>query len=83
MNDKDQLTADELKRIFDATTLKKDKVNIAERAVLEAKNAELAHQVTVQHIFLKYGLSFDDKIDDSTGIITRVKSGLEETGKGE
>ena len=74
----DKITEEELKAITDAAAKRNVAVAAAERATmeaktatLEAKNAELIHQVNVQHVFMKYGLTFTDKIDDKTGVITR------------
>jgi len=67
----EKITPEELSAITEAAVKRNTATQVAERAVLEARNAELQHQVTVQHVFMKYGLTFNDKIDDNTGIITR------------
>lgn len=38
----------------------------------KAKIADLEYRGLVQHIFIKYGMSINDRIEDSTGQITRV-----------
>lgn len=74
----EKITEEELKIIVDTKVKKSAALQVAERAALEAKNADLVHQVAVQHIFLKYGLSFHDNVNDETGIITRA--GFVKTG---
>ncbi len=75
----EKITPEELKAIADAAVKRNNATQVAERAVLEARNAELQHQVTVQHVFMKYGLTFNDKIDDNTGVITRGENSPNET----
>ncbi len=70
MNEK--ITNEELKAILDAAQRRNVSAQVADRAKLEADNAALQHTVTVQHIFMKYGLSIADRIDDATGVITRA-----------
>ena len=42
----------------------------AETVVAQAKVAELEHRTVVQHMFLKYGIPINGRVDDSTGQIT-------------
>lgn len=42
----------------------------ADKAVAEAKVAELEYRSVIQQAFIKYGLSLNDTIDERTGIIT-------------
>lgn len=72
-NMQEKITEEELKAIKEAAIKRNNAKAVAERALLEAKNAELTHQVTVQHVFMKYGLTFDDNIDDNSGAITRAE----------
>ncbi len=69
----EKLTQEELKLVSEANDKRNKATANAEKTVLEAKNAQLEYQVLVQHVFIKYGLSFGDKIDDATGVITRSK----------
>ena len=50
----------------------------AEKVVAEAKVAELEYRNVVQQVFLKYGLSLQDRIDETTGLITRQEDEEEE-----
>jgi hypothetical protein len=50
----------------------------AEKVVAEAKVAELEYRNVVQQVFLKYGLSLQDRIDENTGLITRPEDEEEE-----
>lgn len=75
----EKITEQELNMISEAKSRKAIALQVVKHANLEAQNAELAHQVAVQHIFIKYGLTFNDQISDETGVITRV-SKTEEQG---
>jgi len=74
----EKITQEELKAIVDAAakrnlakTAAETALTKAQTAALQAQNAELQHQVTVQHVFMKYGLTFNDQVDDVTGVINR------------
>ena len=45
----------------------------AEKAAAEARLAATQQQSFVQHVFLSYGLSIADRIDENTGEITRAE----------
>lgn len=47
-------------------------VSEAEKTSANAKIADLEYRVLVQHIFLKYGMSVNDRIEDNNGQIIRV-----------
>ena len=54
----------------------------AETVVAQAKVAELEHRTIVQHMFLKYSIPIDGRVDESSGNITwpeleRVTSGID------
>lgn len=61
----DKVSKEELAEI---SKLQND-VDIAE---LKLENAKLKQQAFVQHIFINYKLGIQDRIDPSTGVITRV-----------
>lgn len=73
----EQITQEDLKNILDAANKASSLKTALEKLALETKNAQLYHQTVVQHTFIKYGLSFNDKIDDATGIITRENKNKE------
>ena len=80
----EQVTQEELSAIVDATKKRDASRLVAERAAMEFENANLKHQITVQHVFLKYKLSVQDSIDDKTGVITRAPAPEESSeGSGE
>lgn len=54
----------------DMALLQRQKL-VAEKALSDARVAELEYRSLVQHIFLKYELKLTDKIDDATGVVTR------------
>lgn len=70
---KEFISKEDSLKINDAKSKFTEATQAAQRAALEAKNAELEYQVTVQHIFLKYGLSVKDNINTDTCEITRSK----------
>lgn len=70
---KEFISKEDALKINDAKSKLTEATQAAQRAALEAKNAELEYQVTVQHIFLKYGLSVKDNINTDTCEITRSK----------
>jgi hypothetical protein len=45
----------------------------ADKAVAEAKVAELEYRNIIQQIFIRYGLTVNDTIEEKTGIITVAK----------
>lgn len=47
-------------------------VSEAEKTSANAKIADLEYRVLVQHIFLKYNMSVNDRIEDGNGQIIRV-----------
>ena len=44
----------------------------SEKAAAEARLAAVELQSYTQHLFLSYGLSLEDRIEDGTGLITRA-----------
>ena len=44
---------------------------LAEKALSDARIAELEYRSLIQHVFLKYELKMTDRIDDATGVVTR------------
>lgn len=70
---KEFISKEDALKLTEATQAAQRAAQAAQRAALEAKNAELEYQVTVQHIFLKYGLSVKDNINTDTCEITRSK----------
>ncbi len=73
----EKITQEELKAVADSIA-KKNAAKAVSTAAVEKANiddriAQLEHQVLVQHIFIKYGLSFNDNIHNETGVITRAK----------
>jgi hypothetical protein len=46
----------------------------AEKAAANAKIVDYEHRSLVQHIFIKYGLTFADRINDGDGLIVREKT---------
>lgn len=69
----EKITPEELKSITDAMARR-------EKLATESRIAALEHQSLVQHIFIKYGLTFDDQIDDATGNINRKRIVVQEAG---
>lgn len=65
---------EDLKNMLAAKEKVQQAVNVANRATNDARIADLEYKVMVQHIFIKNNLSFNDKIDDATGVITRGTS---------
>lgn len=65
-------------------TVSKMKIELAtaeaEKYVLTAKLADSQFKNTVNNIFMKYGLSQGDIIDEKTGEITRAKKEEENNG---
>jgi|SRR5690606_7806277 len=70
---KEFISKEDALKINDAKSKLTEATQAAQRASLEAKNAELEYKVTIQHIFLKYGLSVKDSINTDTCEITRSK----------
>jgi len=68
----DKITQEELTAILEAAQKRNATLQVSKLAQLEAENAALNHTVTVQHVFMKNGLSPRDRIDDATGTITRA-----------
>jgi hypothetical protein len=70
----------------DVTRLKNLKIAIAlatsnaERAASELRASQLERQSFIQHLFLQYGLTLSDQIDEQTGAIRRSELG--ETSEG-
>ena len=69
----EKITKEDLQLITNALSKKNQATLSAEKAIYESRLATLEHQVTVQHIFLKYNLTFEDNIDDVTGEIKRAQ----------
>lgn len=60
----------DLKAIHEASAKMTMTLSLAEKAATEAKLAATERQSLVQHIFLKYGLTLNDSINDQDGTIT-------------
>lgn len=64
---------------FELTGLKdlgKNKVlaaEMAQKATLQARVAELEYQVALSNVYLKYKMATTDQIDETTGKINRAK----------
>ncbi len=67
----ESVSQEELRGILEAKKSVLELVKVAEEAARVAKMADLQYQVTVQQVFINHGLSTSDRIDDSTGVITR------------
>lgn len=81
----EKLTEQELKILNDALNEKKDKIQKLEAIMQEtklaeaaAKIADLSYQVTIRHLYIKYGLTFDDSVDQNTGLILRKQDEVKE-----
>ena len=74
------LSKEELSAILHAKEKVTTRLTISERMALEAKAslleaqlADMEYKALVQHIFIKYGMSFRDRINDATGEISRIR----------
>lgn len=42
----------------------------AEKALLEARVSELEYKVAIQQVYLKYGISLEQSVDENTGKVS-------------
>lgn len=73
MDKPDYISPEDLERIKNMKIRVELLTTRAEKAAAEARLAAVEQQSFVQHVFLTYGLSLTDRIDDNTGAITRVE----------
>ncbi len=73
------ISTDDLARIKDLKVRTELLTTRAEKAAAEARLAAMEHQSFVQHVFLSYGLSITDRIDDNSGKITRPEDSEEQS----
>jgi hypothetical protein len=74
------ISPDDLARIKDLKIRTEILTTRAEKAAAEARLAAVEQQSFVQHVFLSYGLTITDRIDDNSGKITRAEDGEAEEG---
>ncbi|HMC00001.1 MAG TPA: hypothetical protein VKN14_03080 [Flavobacteriaceae bacterium] len=67
----ESITTEEMQEINNAKIRVKLASAEAETAAAVAKVTDLEYRSLVQHIFIKYHLGVDDRIDDGTGNIVR------------
>jgi len=72
------ISPDDLARIKDFKIKVELMQTRAEKAAAEARLVAIEHQSYVQHVFLTYGLTMADRIDENTGAITRADEEGEE-----
>lgn len=78
----DEISPQDFALIKDLRTKNAFVASRAEKAILESRLSELEYKNTVLNIYVKYGLSLKDSIDESTGKILR-NSSQEERGHNE
>jgi hypothetical protein len=66
-NDKKKIAPEDMLRLKLAKLNMENAMLVAEKASAQARVAVLEHQNLIQHIFINYGLSITDSIDDNTG----------------
>lgn len=48
-------------------------ISDAEKAQMKAKIAELEYKITIQEVYLKYGIAITDSVDETTGKVSKIK----------
>lgn len=81
MDNANFISPEDLARIKDLKIRTELMTTRAEKAAAEARLAAMEHQSFVQHVFLSYGLSITDRIDDNTGRITKAEDVESEEGQ--
>lgn len=71
-NEDEYLAEGDLARILEAKNKAVQALQTANAATSEAKIADLEYRVLVQHMFIKYELRPNDRIEDANGRIVRI-----------
>lgn len=74
----EKIDLEDLNKILSAKTNVKTAALVAEKAASEAEIAHLNYRMAIQQIYIKYGLTFTDAINENDGAITDTTQQNEE-----
>lgn len=68
----DKISQEDMDKLKELRTLININQVVADKAAAEARVSVLERQSFIQHMFLRYGLTINDSIDENTGVIKRT-----------
>jgi len=72
MEEKKFISEEDRLKIELAKAKKQNAILNAQKAIAQNETADIAFKYTVLQVYMKYGLSSDDSIDDNTGMIHKI-----------